>query len=236
MDIIAAETPYVTGRSHAQGGAGDSAILTALGVFHAMRACVAYRWRETTLRGKRVGVAGAGKVGRHLVTHLLHDGASVTIADPDVHAAQQLRLRHPEVDVVSPEALIDQDLDIYAPCALGGVLSERTVPRLHTQIVCGAANNQLAHAGVDTQLAERDILYAPDYVANAGGLIQVEDERHGYSEARATQRARCIADTMLRVFELAERDGITPAAAADRWAEQRMLSPEASSSIWLPAT
>jgi valine dehydrogenase (NAD+) len=222
MDVVARESRFVTGRSPAHGGAGDSSILTAYGVFQGMRAAAQVAWGLPTLSGRRVGVAGVGKVGHHLVEHLLEDGASVVIADVNRDAVDRVRVLHPEVDAVDPDGLVGQAMDVYAPCALGGALSDETLPVLQAQVVCGGANNQLAHPGIEKQLQERDVLYAPDYVVNSGGLIAVADEIEGYSEPRARATAAKIFDTTLRIFALAAEEGVPPAVAADRLAERRM--------------
>jgi valine dehydrogenase (NAD+) len=233
MDVIARESSFVTGRSPALGGAGDSSILTAYGVFQGMRAAAEAAWGSPALRGKRVGVAGVGKVGHHLVEHLLDDGASVVVADVNRDAVDRVRVLHPEVDVVEVDALVGQPLDVYAPCALGGALSDETVDVLQARVVCGAANNQLAHPGVEKVLEERGVLYAPDYVVNSGGLIQVADEIEGYSEPRARAKAGEIFDTTRRVFALAAEEGVPPAVAADRLAERRMSEIGRLRRFWL---
>jgi valine dehydrogenase (NAD+) len=222
MDVIARESSFVTGRSPAHGGAGDSSILTAYGVFQGMRAAAEATWGNPSLSGRRVGVAGVGKVGHHLVEHLLEDGASIVMADVNRDALDRVRLLHPQVDVVEVDELVSQPLDVYAPCALGGAISDEIVGVLQAQVVCGAANNQLAHPGIEKQLEERGILYAPDYVVNSGGLIQVADEIEGYSEPRARAKATGIFDTTRRIFQLAADEGVPPAVAADRLAERRM--------------
>jgi valine dehydrogenase (NAD+) len=222
MDVIARESSFVTGRSPAHGGAGDSSILTAYGVFQGMRAAAEATWGSPSLSGRRVGVAGVGKVGHHLVEHLLEDGASIVMADVNRDALDRVRLLHPQVDAVDVDALVSQPLDVYAPCALGGAISDEIVGVLQAQVVCGAANNQLAHPGIEKQLEERGILYAPDYVVNSGGLIQVADEIEGYSEPRARAKATGIFDTTRRIFQLAADEGVPPAVAADRLAERRM--------------
>jgi valine dehydrogenase (NAD+) len=234
MDVIARECSFVTGRSPAHGGAGDSSILTAYGVFQGMRAAAEVAWGSPTLRGRRVGIAGVGKVGHHLVEHLLTDGASVVISDVSGDAVDRVRVVHPEVDAVAPERLLAESMDVYAPCALGGALSDETVPALSAQVVCGAANNQLAHPGIEKLLEARGVLYAPDYVVNAGGLIQVADEIGGYSEARARAKSTQIYDTTLRIFSLATAEGIPPSVAADRLAERRMEQIGALRRVWLP--
>ena len=234
MDMVARECSYVTGRTVAHGGAGDSSVLTAFGVFQGMRAAAEVTWGAPTLHGRTVGVAGVGKVGHHLVTHLIDDGATVVITDVDEAAVERVRAEHPEVQVVADtEALVRSELDVYAPCALGGALNDETVPVLSAKIVCGAANNQLAHEGIEKQLEDRGILYAPDYMVNSGGLIQVADELEGFNFDRAKQRAAKIYDTTLRVFALAHEEGVPPAVAADRLAERRMTEVGRLRGIWL---
>lgn len=221
MDLVARESRFVTGRTVAHGGAGDSSVLTAYGVYQGMRAAAEAVWGSPSLSGRTVGVAGVGKVGRHLVQHLVDEGASVVVTD--VSSAAVAAVTGPGVRAVaSTEELVRSELDIYAPCALGGALDDGVVETLSARIVCGAANNQLAHPGVEKLLEEHGILYAPDYVVNAGGLIQVADELEGFSFQRAKQRARGIFDTTKAVFRLAEDEGVPPAVAADRIAERRM--------------
>ncbi|MDP9417644.1 MAG: valine dehydrogenase [Actinomycetota bacterium] len=235
MDVVARECAFVTGRSEAAGGAGDSSVLTAYGVFEGMRACAQHRWGEPTVRGRRVGVAGVGKVGVHLTRHLLEDGAEVVVADVSERALDRIRRLHPAVEVVEDtDALVRADLDVYAPCALGGALSDDVVAVLRAGVVCGGANNQLAHPGVEQQLAERGVLYAPDYCVNAGGVIQVADEIGGFVFERARAKAARIFDTTLAVLELAASEGVPPAVAADRLAERRMREVGRLRSIMLP--
>ncbi|MFD3331337.1 Leu/Phe/Val dehydrogenase [Streptomyces sp. NPDC058700] len=224
MDVVARENRWTTGRSPENGGAGDSSVLTAFGVFQGMRASAQTLWGDPALRGRKVGVAGVGKVGHYLVEHLLKDGAEVVITDVREESVRRITEKYPQVTVVADtDALIRvEGLDIYAPCALGGALSEETVPFLTASIVCGAANNQLAHPGIEKDLVERGILYAPDYVVNAGGVIQVADELHGFDFDRCKAKATKIFDTTLEIFARAKADGIPPAAASDRIAEQRM--------------
>ncbi len=236
MDVVARECAFVTGRSLENGGAGDSSILTAFGVFQGMRACAEQLWGQPTLRGRRVGVAGVGKVGHYLVGHLIEDGATVVINDISHKAIDRVRHDHPEVEVVpTVDALVTADLDVYAPCALGGALNDDTVPVLTAKIVCGAANNQLAHPGIEKILEGRGVLYAPDYVVNSGGLVQVADEIEGFSFERAKKKAARIFDTTKRVFAIATEEGVPPAVAADRLAERRMAQIGRLRGVWLPA-
>ncbi|MCW2766703.1 MAG: valine dehydrogenase [Nocardioides sp.] len=234
MDVIARECSFVTGRSVSHGGAGDSSVLTAYGVFQGMRAAASIAWGASSVAGRTVGVAGVGKVGHHLVRHLVEDGATVVVTDVSPAAVEQVLDEHPEVRAVaSTEALVASALDVYAPCALGGAITDEVVEVLGARIVCGAANNQLAHPGVEKALEERGILYAPDYCVNAGGLIQVADELEGFSFERARERASGIYQTTRRVFELAASDGVPPAIAADRLAERRMRDVGRLRGIWL---
>ena len=148
---------------------------------------------------------------------------------------QRVTEAHPEVRTASDtSALVASALDVYAPCALGDALTDEVVDVLSARVVCGAANNQLAHPGVEKQLDDRGILYAPDYVVNAGGLIQVADELHGFDFERARRRAAAIFETTREVFALAATDGVPPAVAADRIAEQRMADAGGDRGIWLP--
>jgi len=223
MDIVATQTRFVTGRTVENGGCGDSSVLTALGVFQGMRAAARHLWASPSLAGRRVGIAGVGKVGRWLTGHLIADGAEVVITDVNPDAVRGVQAAHPEVSAVADTAaLITSDIDVYAPCALGGALNDETVPALRATIVAGGANNQLAHPGIEKLLVERGILYAPDYVVNAGGVIQVADEIDGFDFDRAKARAEKIFDTTRHILELAAAEGVPPSVAADRLAEQRM--------------
>lgn len=237
MDVVARECRFATGRSADHGGAGDSSILTAWGVYQGMRATAEHAWGSPRLAGRRVGVAGVGKVGRHLVGHLVDEGAEVLVTDVSGAALAAVQREYPSVRVLADtEVLIRADLDIYAPCALGGALDDETVPALSARIVCGGANNQLAHPGIEKSLQDRGVLYAPDYLVNAGGVIQVADELHGFSFERAKARAGGIFDTTKRVFAIAESDGVPPAVAADRLAEARMSTVGRLRGILLPGS
>jgi valine dehydrogenase (NAD+) len=234
MDVIARECSYVTGRTVANGGAGDSSILTSYGVFQGMRAAAEHVWGTPSLAGRRVGVEGVGKVGHRLVSHLCEDGAEVVLCDVNERAIERVRDLHPQVQVVGDNAaLMAADIDVYAPCAMGGVLDDDTVGLLRAKVVCGGANNQLAHPGIEKQLADRGILYAPDYVVNSGGVIQVADEIRGFDFDRAKAKATQIFDTARRIFELATSEGVPPAVAADRLAERRMSEIGRLRGIWL---
>ncbi len=237
MDVVSETTRFATGRSEANGGAGDSSVLTAYGVFQGQRACAQHVWGVPTLEGRTVGIAGVGKVGHLLAGHLLEDGATVVVTDVDERALEALTTAHPEIEVLpDADALVRADLDVYAPCALGGALDSATVAALTARVVCGGANNQLVtegEGGTADQLQARGITYAPDFLVNAGGVIQVSDELHGFDFERAKKGATAIFDHTLEVLETASERSITPAAAADHIAEERMAARRAGG-IWLP--
>jgi valine dehydrogenase (NAD+) len=234
MDIIARECTHVTGRTVANGGAGDSSVLTALGVFQGMRAAAEHVWGAASLEGRRVAVEGVGKVGRHLVGHLMDAGARVVICDVAAAAVERVRTEHPAVEVAASRAeLAAGQLDIYSPCALGGSITDDMVTALTARIVCGGANNQLAQPGIEKQLADRGIVYVPDYLVNAGGVIQVADELAGFSFDRAQARAARIFDTTRQILVMAGEEGVPPVVAADRLAERRMSEVGRLRGIWL---
>jgi valine dehydrogenase (NAD+) len=191
-----------------------------------MQACAQHRWGSDDLAGRTVAVSGVGKVGHRLVTHVLDAGSAVVIFDVDRAAVDAVLAAHPGVDVASTEAeLVSRpDIDIYSPNALGGALNDDSVAALQAAIVCGGANNQLAHPGVEQQLADRGISYAPDYLVNSGGVIQVADELNGFDLERARARTMGIYDITLDVLRLADAEGIPPAQAADRLAEARIAT------------
>ena len=225
LDIVGETTAYATGRSLERGGCGDSSVLTSFGVFQGMRAAAEHVWGTPSVAGRRVGISGVGKVGRQLAAHVLADGGSVVVADLAEEAVARLRDEHPEVESVSTDRLSALDLDVFAPCALGGALDAPTVEALQAPVVCGAANNQLVTEGAGgtaDRLAERGITYCPDFLVNAGGVIQVSDELLGFDFERAKAKTTLIFEHTLEVLRSAHERGVTPADAADRIAEERM--------------
>jgi leucine dehydrogenase len=225
MDLIRTVTPYVTGASEADGGSGDPSPATAVGVFHAMLAVADERWGTASLDGRHVVVSGVGKVGAALARQLHDAGARVTVADVRADVARGLASTL-GAEAVDPDAASTVACDIFSPCALGAVLNEHTVPQLRCAAICGCANNQLANDEDGDRLAARDILYAPDYVANAGGVINIAEELSagGYDRDRALGRVATIRATMARVFAVARERTTTPARAADALAEARLAS------------
>ncbi len=225
MDVIDETCRFVTGRSPERGGAGDSSVLTAYGLYEAMRAAAGVRWGEPSLAGRLVGVRGAGKVGSLLVDHLVRDGARVVVSDVHPATVARVQAAHPQVRAVPDNpTLVAEQLDVYAPCSLGGELDDEVAARLTAGVVCGGANNQLAHRGVAQVLADRGVLYAPDFVVNSGGVIQVADELHGFDMARARAAAAMIGETTREVLTSALAAGVLPVVAAERIAEERMAA------------
>ena len=216
LRIVGETTDYVGGD---EGGEGTR--VTARGVRHGIEASLAEVRGDDSLSGVHVAVQGVGKVGRRLVEDLVEAGAGVTVADVDGEAVERVERAY-GVSSTSPEEIYDVDCDAFAPCALGGVLNDETIPRLRCDVVCGSANNQLAERRHADALAERGVLYVPDYVANAGGLVSGVVEMEGGDTADALVRVSEIRDRLDRVFETAHEEGNTPLAAADRYAERRM--------------
>jgi glutamate dehydrogenase/leucine dehydrogenase len=223
MDLIHRETPYVTGFSESLGGSGDPSPATATGVVWAMRAVAERLWGTSSLAGRHVCISGVGKVGSALAARLADEGAKLTVADVNQAAVAAAVEQHGAVPT-TPETAHTVECDIFAPCALGGVLDQHTIPELRCEAVVGSANNQLATDADAASLEERHILYAPDFVANAGGVINIAEEPRGYDRERAEQRISGIHDTVLQVLDRAEAEGITTAAAAERLAEDRIAA------------
>ncbi|MDN3263619.1 Glu/Leu/Phe/Val dehydrogenase dimerization domain-containing protein [Streptomyces sp. CSDS2] len=224
MEVIASTCSWTATRPMTSGGSGDPSVFTARSVLQGMKAAAVHRWGTPALQGRTVGIAGVGKVGRLLVEHLFEEGARVVVTDVRAEAVRRIAEKFPETTVVEDtKTLIRlEGLDVYAPCALGGALSDDVVPLLTAEVVCGAANNQLAHPGVERRLKERGILYLPDYVVNAGGVIQAAGGLRGATHRQTVAKVDRIFDTTLAILERAEAENILPGTAADRIAEQRI--------------
>jgi glutamate dehydrogenase/leucine dehydrogenase len=217
MDLIATVTPFVTGTTR---GSGDPSPATAWGVFHAIEAAAG------DLAGQHVVVLGVGKVGTALVGHLVDAGAKVRVADVRPEATRRMVDEH-GVEAVDVAEALTTDSDVLAPCALGGVLNEASIPRLRCGVVCGAANNQLATPEDADRLAAAGIVYVPDYVANAGGVINIAEEVGGYDHDRAWRRVATIGDTVRDLLAEAAAEDITPVEAADRLVQRRLAEANA---------
>jgi leucine dehydrogenase len=227
LDVIWERTKYVFGRSVATGGSGSPARPTALGVFHGIQASVAHLDGSDALDGRRILVQGAGGVGSQLADHLAEAGASILVADLDHARAQAVASRVNGV-VVDPDHILETDVDVYAPCAVGGILGVDSASRIRCAVVAGSANNQLAQPEAADILTARGILYAPDYVINAGGAIGVAGtEQLGWSEDQVRAALAGIGETLTDVYRRSAEQGISTAAAAEAIAEERLSEPVA---------
>jgi leucine dehydrogenase len=221
MEYIFMETPWVTGIPKAFGGSGDPSPYTAHGVLMAIKASVKEKLGADSLKGVRIAVQGLGNVGFHLVEYLAKEQAIVTATDLDAEKAKKVGAQF-GFKVVGPDEIIGVECDVFSPCAMGAVINDTSIRQLKTKVVCGGANNQLAEARHGDQLREMNILYAPDYVTNAGGLMNVFVELEGYSPDRALDKTVQVYDNLMKVFQIAKRDSIGTHTAADRMAEERI--------------
>jgi len=226
MTVIAEATRHVSGLAQARGGSGDPSPYTALGVQAAVLASCERAFGSASLKGRSVAVVGLGSVGLRLARLLARQGASLVVSDIDERKradADKLAARW-----LAPDRALVAEVDVLAPCALGGVLNEETVPRLQAPVIAGAANNQLSDDSIADLLAQRGILWAPDFVANAGGIINisVELEPDGYDPKRARSRVRGIGDTLRAIYDAAA-GGMTPLTAAMELARRRLAEPRA---------
>lgn len=221
MEYIFMETPYVTGIPKAFGGSGDPSPYTAHGVLMGIKASVKEKLAADSLNGIRVAVQGLGNVGSHLVEYLVKEGAIVSVADIDPEKVKNVSQKF-KVQGLDPSQIITSECDVLAPCALGGVINDQTLHKLKCKIVAGGANNQLVENRHGDALMEMGILYAPDYVINAGGLMNVFVELEGYSSERAFEKTTKVYDNLMNVYKIAKTEKIPTYTAANRLAEQRI--------------
>ncbi len=221
MDVVRRESRWVTGCSKTYGGSGDPSPVTAYGVLNGIKACLLEVFGDPSLEGRTVALQGVGKVGYALCGYLVEAGAKVTIGDIDVDNLAHAVADH-GVETVPLEEIHKQEVDVFAPCALGGVINDDTISEFRCKIIAGAANNQLAREEHGDKLRDLGILYAPDFVINAGGLINVEDELRGYDRERAMARVEGIYKAMPHIFALSRERGISTARAANEHAEARI--------------
>ncbi len=235
LAIVKRETDWATGSDAVEGGSGDSGVMTAYGIYLAMQTVAEAAFGTADLTGRHVAVQGLGKVGHRLVHHLVEDGAKITAADVNPDATDRIA-ELPGVDIVGVDDVLAADADIVSPNALGGVLDAATIDRLQATAVCGGANNQLATDEDARRLHERGILYAPDYVVNAGGVISVADELHprGYSEERTRSRVARIPISLRDIIEVSRRDDVSTDEAALHVAEARIEAVGGTRRFWLP--
>jgi len=229
MEYIKLETDHVAGLL---GLSGDPSPVTAYGVYVGMKAAAKHRWGSDSLAGKSVAVQGAGKVATSLCQYLHTEGVGLTVTDIDGEKVKRL-VAETGAKAVSPEAIYDQPADVYAPCALGATINDDTLGRLKVEIIAGGANNQLAENRHGDELESRGILYAPDYVINGGGVINVYGEIHRWPTERARKKAGEIYDTLLRIFDIAKAERIPTYRAADRLAEQRIAAVAGLDRMWM---
>jgi leucine dehydrogenase len=223
MEFIHLETKHVTGIPEYMGGSGDPSPFTAYGVFVGMKACAQKHWGNDSLAGKKVMVQGVGHVGQYLVGHLTEAGAKVYITDINEARIKETVDKY-KAEYVEPSKMLDMELDIYAPCALGATVNSETIPMLKCPIIAGAANNQLAvEKEHGRQLIEKGIIYAPDFLINAGGLINVAAEADGsYNREKVTKDVEKIYQRILDIFTLSETENITTQEAAMKIAQKRI--------------
>jgi leucine dehydrogenase len=220
--IMGKESRHILARPKEEGGSGNTGVITAYGVFVGLKACAKFIWGNEDLRGKKIAVQGLGAVGEPLLGYLKEGGMEIIATDINEKALQVLQTTY-GYQAVKPEEIYGVDCDIFSPSAIGGILNDRTIPKLKCRVVAGCANNQLENEERHGRmLHERGILFAPDYVINAGGVIQAIDEEQGFNPARVKMRTERIYERLLFIFETAKKEGILPLEAANRYAEMRI--------------
>jgi len=225
MVNIRKETSNVAGLPEEMGGSGDPSPVTAYGVYCGMKAAAKTAYGNDDLNGRKVGIQGAGNVGRHLAGHLAKEGAKVFLTDIHDEKLAAIKAEHPSVTLVKPSEIYDLDMDIYSPCALGATVNDETLPKLKCSVIAGAANNQLANEVVHgPEVMKRGILYAPDYLINAGGIINCAWERKGYNRKAALNQTENIYHTALAIFARSAAENIPTYLAANQAAELRIRS------------
>jgi leucine dehydrogenase len=229
MEYIKLETDHVAGLL---GLSGDPSPVTAYGVYVGMKSAARFRWGSDSLSGKTVAVQGAGKVAYHLMQHLRAEGTQLIATDIDEEKVKRV-VQEFGARPVPPDAIYDQEAEIFSPNALGATINDATLPRLKVEIIAGGANNQLAEDRHGDELERREILYAPDYVINGGGVINVYGELHRWPMERAKKKAGEIYETLLRIFEMARREKIPTYKAADRLAQQRIVAVGSLDRMWM---
>ena len=221
MSYVAMETDHVVGL---EGKSGNPSPVTAKGVFHGIRAALFRKYGSAEIQGRSFAVQGAGQTGYFLINYLLEEGAQeIFFTELNPRHIERMRLEHPQVRFVNPDVIFSQEVDVLAPCALGGVLNDETIPRVKAPIIAGSANNVLLDEEAHSRmLTDRGILYCPDFVINAGGIINVYHELTGYNKDRAMADAARIYDRLLDIFTTADRESISTHAAAKVFAKQRI--------------
>lgn len=232
--IIGRETKYILARPKEEGSTGSSGVTTAYGLYIGLKACAKFLWGDENLRGKKIAVQGLGAVGEPLLSYLKEAGMEIIASEMNEKTLQRLKVQY-AFQTVKPESIFDEECDIFCPCAVGGILNDQTIPRLKCKLVAGCANNQLEDEERHSRmLHERGILYAPDYIINAGGVIQAIDEARGYNPERVRMKTERIHGRLLHIFEMARKEGILPLEAANRYAESRIREVHKIRRIYVP--
>ncbi|MGE7687615.1 Leu/Phe/Val dehydrogenase [Lysinibacillus sp. NPDC097214] len=232
MDLMHEETNYVTGISPAFGSSGNPSPVTAYGVYLGMKAAAKEAFGSDSLEGRTISVQGLGNVAYKLCEYLHKEGAKLVVTDINQAAIDRV-VNDFDATAVAPEEIYSQEVDIFSPCALGAILNDETIPQLKAKVIAGSANNQLQDSRHGDHLHELGIVYAPDYVINAGGVINVADELYGYNRERAMKRVEGIYDSIEKIFAISKRDGIPTYVAANRLAEERIARVSKSRSQFL---
>ncbi len=232
MDTIHMETDFVTGISPEFGSSGNPSPVTAYGVYKGMKAAAMEAFGSDSLEGKTVAVQGVGNVAFTVCDYLHKEGANLIVTDINKDAVNRA-VEAFGAKAVGPDDIYSVDCDIYAPCALGATVNDETIPQLKAKVIAGSANNQLKTSEHGDIIHEKGIVYAPDYVINSGGVINVADELNGYNQDRAMRKVETIYDSLMKVFEISKRDNIPSYVAADRMAEERIASVSKSRSQFL---
>ncbi len=223
MEYIGMETEFVTGKPEYMGGSGDPSPLTAYGVYVGMKASAKKAWGNDSLNGKKILLQGAGNVGQYLMGYLTKENAIVYVCDINEEKLKHAKQKHPAIEIVPNENIFDREFDIYAPCALGATVNTESIGKMKCAIIAGAANNQLADENVHgPMLVTKGILYAPDFLINAGGIINISIELDGYNHERAMNTVAKIYGRTLDIFALAEKESVHTQLAAMRMAEKRL--------------
>ncbi len=223
MEYIGMETKFVTGKPEYMGGSGDPSPVTAYGVYMGMKAAAKKAFGTDVLTGKRILVQGAGNVGQYLMGHLVEEDAVVYTCDINENKLKEVAAKYPKIKIVDGATIFDMEMDIYAPCALGATVNTESINKMKCPVIAGGANNQLADENVHgPMLVEKGIIYVPDFLINAGGIINISIEIDGYNKERAMTTVARIYDRTLTIFDIAEKEGIHTQLAAMRMAEERI--------------
>ncbi|MDI6762694.1 MAG: Glu/Leu/Phe/Val dehydrogenase dimerization domain-containing protein [Thermodesulfobacteriota bacterium] len=232
--IIGRETQHILARPKEEGSSGSSGVTTAYGIYIGLKACAKFLWGNENIQGKKIAVQGLGAVGEPLLEHLKEGGLEIIATDMNEKILRRLQKKY-GFRAVKPEEIYEVDCDIFSPSAIGGILNDQTIPKLKCRIIAGCANNQLEDEGRHSRmLHERGILYAPDYIINAGGVIQAIDEEQGYHSERVKMKTERIYVRLLHIFEMAQKEGIFPVEAANRYAEMRIREIHKMRRLYVP--